>query len=246
LGSELVAFSALLTCRHVGIRPAAMIEPGPRVVARWPAPLLPWALRVPLFTRTEIVAVEGRDRVEAVVVRGPQGERRIEADGLLVTGQFRPEAALLAASHLAIDRGTGGPEVDEYGRCTDPSFFAAGNLLRTVETAGWCWAEGRAVAGAILKVRAGALPEGPGHRLEVVGEALAWVVPQRVAGDGRGAALSRLQLRARRAARGRLGLRTAGQEVAGRDLVLRPERRILLPLPDARAPAAVLFREEPS
>ena len=28
VGTELVSFSALLTCRHAGIRPAAMIESG--------------------------------------------------------------------------------------------------------------------------------------------------------------------------------------------------------------------------
>ena len=41
LGTELVAFSALLTCRHAGITPLAMVEPAtgsPRVARRsgWP------------------------------------------------------------------------------------------------------------------------------------------------------------------------------------------------------------------
>ncbi len=246
LGTELVAFSALLTCRHAGIRPAALVGPGDFVVARWPAALLPRLLSVPLLTQTEVIAVEGRDWVEAVFLRGPQGERRIEADGLLVTGCFRPEAALLVGSHLTLDSRTGGPEVDEFGRCSDPAFFAAGNLLRTVETAGWCWAEGCAVAHAMLRARVGDLPWGPGLRLDLSGEALAWVVPQRLAGDGRQAALPQLQLRARRAARGRLSLRLAGQEIAGRNLCLRPERRILLPLPGDRMVGTVTFEEEPA
>ncbi len=156
-----MSFSALLTCRHVGMRPAAMIEPGPRVTVRWPTPLLPRALGVPLRLGTELRAIEGRERVEAVVVRGPGEEERIEADGGVVTGLFRPEAALLAASHPCLDPRTGGPEVDEFGRCSDPAFFAAGNLLRTVETAGW-WSEGRAVADAMLRARD--LPVGPARR----------------------------------------------------------------------------------
>ena len=37
LGTELVSFSALMTCRHMGIRPAAMIEPNGMTTARAPA-----------------------------------------------------------------------------------------------------------------------------------------------------------------------------------------------------------------
>ena len=39
LGTELVAFSALLTCRHAGIKPLAMVEPGRRITALSPADL---------------------------------------------------------------------------------------------------------------------------------------------------------------------------------------------------------------
>ena len=228
LGTELVSFSALLTCRQAGIRPVAMVEPGPRVTARWPAPLLPRAMGVPLLLRTDVVAVEGRERVEAVALRGPGGERRLEADGLLATGLFRPEAALLAGSHLRLDPATGGPEVDEFGRCSDHAFFAAGNLLRTVETAGWCWAEGRAVARAML--RADALPSGPGQRVAVEGDAIRWALPQRLVG-GSEPALPALQIHAAREGRARLSIRAGGREVAARAGAWRPERRLLLPLP---------------
>ena len=40
IGTELVSFSAVLTLRHAGIKPVAMIESGPRIVARRPADLL--------------------------------------------------------------------------------------------------------------------------------------------------------------------------------------------------------------
>jgi NADPH-dependent 2,4-dienoyl-CoA reductase/sulfur reductase-like enzyme len=244
LGTELVSFSALLTCRHAGIRPVAMVEPGERTTARWPAPLLPRLLGVPLLLRTEIVAIEGRDWVESVVVRSPEGERRIETDGVIVTGKFRPEAALAWASHLRVDPRTGGPEVDQFGRCSDPSYLAAGNLLRTVETAGRCWAEGRAVARSILLARAHKLPEGPGSSVQLDGDALAWVMPQRLArSDGAHAALPKLQLRARRAARGRLALSADGHEISGGAADLLPERRLELPLPTAGSTFSVSFSE---
>lgn len=223
LGSELVAFSAVLTCRHADIRPVAMVEPRGRITARHGAELLPMALRIPLKLGVDIASIEGRERVERVVLTS--GEV-LEADGVIVTGRFRPEAVLVRESHLAFDQATGGPEVDEYGRTSDPCVFAAGNLLRPVETAGWCWEEGRAVAGAMARALRGGLPEATGRVARAGG--VAWVVPQRIAGGG-APALDRVQLRAEGA--GRLSLRVGGHEVAGRSLTALPERRLLLPLP---------------
>lgn len=241
LGTELVSFSAILTCRQAGIRPVAMVEPATRPVARWPAPLFPRMLGIPLLTGTDVVAVEGRERVTGVVVSGPAGHAHIACDGLLVTGRFRPEATLLAASHLATDPRTGGPEVDSQGRLSDPAFFAAGNLLRPVETAGWSWSEGRAVARAVAAALAGRLPAPEARRIVLRGEALAWALPQRPGRDG---ALDRLQLRVRRPVSGRLRLLVDGAEVAGRALSARPERRITLPLPPDGARVEIVLEED--
>lgn len=247
LGSEMVAFSALLTCRAHGIRPVAMIEPGPRTVARWPAAWLPRILGVPLLYGTTVAAIEGRDRVEGLRLDTPHGPRSLAADGLIVTGGFRPEGALLAGSHLARDPATGGPEIDARGRLSDPTFFAAGNLLHPVETAGWCWAEGRRVARVIAQALSRA-PEPPvaqddSARIALRGP-LAYVTPRRLCAP-EDAALDRLILRMARPARGRLSLRVDGREIAGRTLTARPERRLFLPLPPVGCgPVEVVFEEE--
>ena len=240
-GSELVSFSAILTCRHLGIRPAAMIEPGPRPLARWPSAWLPRLLGIPLLTDTELVAIEGRDRVEAVTLRTGDGEPfRIDTDGVIVSGRFRPDATLVRDGHLALDPGTGGPEVDQYGRCSDPDYFAAGNVLRSAESAGWSWREGRAAARAVACDLAGDLPS-PENALRVRarGDALKLVLPQRVTSvspghapaRGCGApALEAFQLRVTRSVRGRLVLRLNGEPVVDRPLSAHPERRVLVPL----------------
>ena len=67
VGSELVAFSALLTLRHGGIAAAAMLETGARITARrpgeWIARLL---LGVPVLTETNLVAIHGGANVEGL------------------------------------------------------------------------------------------------------------------------------------------------------------------------------------
>lgn len=230
LGSELVALSAIQTCRHMGIRPVAVIEPAAHPTARWPLTLYPRLMGIPLLLNTSLVEIEGIQTVTGVVLRDGQGAtRRIATDGVIVSGQFRPEATLLHG-HLTGDPKTRGPVVDAYGRCSDPAYFAAGNLLRAVETAGACWAEGRAVAQAIWQSLQGQLPEPGQCRVAVQGDELAYVMPQTL-GAGNDPAFGMLQLRVTRAVRGDIVVHRAGLPIARHAIASRPERRITLPLP---------------
>lgn len=243
LGTELVSFSAIMTCLHAGIRPVAMIEPNPRITARWPAAAYPWIKRVPVHLSTSIRRIEGREHVERVVLEGPHGESVLDTDGVIVTGRFRPEATLLDDSHLARDPATGGPVIDNFGRCTDPSYFAAGNVLRPVETAGWSWAEGVAIGKAMRAGLEGRLPAGGRHRVSVAGDAIDWILPHAVLTQD-GAALDRFQLRLNRPVSGRLSLRVAGSEYASRRITSRPERRITLPLPPTDGQVEIVLEEK--
>ena len=75
---------------------------------------------------------------------------------VVMTGGFVPEASLMANGPVERDPGTGGPAIDQHWRSTDPSYFAAGNLLRGIETAGTAAAEGRSAARAIAASLQGA------------------------------------------------------------------------------------------
>jgi hypothetical protein len=216
-----------------------MVEPGARTTARWPAPLLPRALGIPLWYQTDVTEIEGRAQVTGAILRRGAQEWRVPCDGIVVTGGFRPEDALLRASHLERDPGSGGPVIDAFGRCSDPAYFAAGNFLRSIETAGQCWAEGRATARAMIRALAGGLPP-PAPALTLAGDALKYALPQRPAAGG---AHPVLQLRVRRPARGRLRLIVDGAELAARDLSALPERRITLPMPPPGARAEIRFDE---
>src|SRR5690606_2415439 len=110
VGTELVSFSVLLTLRHAGIDAVAMLEEGARIVARRPGAAVARPLfGTPVLTRTRLVAILGDRRVDGVEIETDGQRRRLACDGVVFTGQFVPEAALLAPSHLALDPRTGGP-----------------------------------------------------------------------------------------------------------------------------------------
>ena len=148
-------------------------------------------------------------KVEGVEIERDGRRRRIACDGVIFTGQFRPETAMLATSHLALDPATGGPMIDQYWRASDPAYFVAGNLLRPVETAGVALAEGRAAAQSIAASLGGRLPAAERMIALSAAAPLKYIYPQRLALPL--ASLSPLLLKARiqRRARGRLRLRRA-------------------------------------
>ncbi|MDF1774460.1 MAG: FAD-dependent oxidoreductase [Rhizobiaceae bacterium] len=252
LGTELVSFSALMTCRHLGIRPVAMIEPAGRTTARWPTGLFPRVQGIPLMLNTELLAIEGRDQVTGIMVRGADGQtQRIETDGVIVSGHFRPESSLLRTSHLDVDQGSGGAEIDQFGRCSDPGYFAAGNLLRPVETAGWSWKEGRAVGRAMAQSLAGQLPPPePAAVVKPSGDALKLIVPQRIVPSDTEPALPRFQLRVNRAVKGRLLVSAKGAVLFSTAINALPERRITVPLTiipaGASGPIDINVKEDPA
>lgn len=233
VGSELVSFSALITCRMAGIRPVAMIEAAARTTARWPAGLLPRLLGVPLLLDARITKIEGGPRVMSVEIDHGDRRRSLDCDGILFTGRFTPESSLARLGHLAVDPNSGGPDVDQFGRCSDPAYYAAGNLLHPIETAGFCWREAVATARRIAEDLAGALPQETAVPLDIQAP-LAYAVPQRVvpapASDTRA-----IQLRVTEAVRGRISLHADGRLLWSRTLSALPERRILVPLPDRDA-----------
>ena len=242
VGTELVSFSALLTCRHAGIRPVMMIEPESRVTAFSLASWLPRLLGVPLCLNHRLETIHGTTRVEAVDIADRSGAtRRVDCDGVIFSGRFVAEASLASASHLQLDHRSGGPQVDQYGRCSDPAYFAAGNLLHPVDTAGWCWAEGRRVAGCIASALAGEIPP-HGHSITVdsADDLIRYFTPQRISlpytaseSGAMQAAEVQFQLRFNQACRGQLRLRNGKRTLQVRSLRARPETRQLLKVPIA-------------
>jgi NADPH-dependent 2,4-dienoyl-CoA reductase/sulfur reductase-like enzyme len=231
IGTELVAFSTLMTLRQVKVRPAAMIETGPRITARRPGD---WIARlgfgVPVLLNTRLLRIVGNDKVEGVEIDRGNGPERLDCDGVVFTGKFRPENALLTGSHLAMDPGTKGPAIDQFWRCSDPAFFAAGNFLRGIETAGQCWREGCAAGRIIAAVLLGKFKPAEASISVQAGGALSYVYPQRlVAADPIDPELLFFG-RAQTAMRGAVVLRGDDMVISSRRIDALPERRIPWPV----------------
>ncbi|MFD1913004.1 FAD-dependent oxidoreductase [Halodurantibacterium flavum] len=225
LGSELVALSAILTCRALGIRPVALVEEDTRLRVRPPFSAFPRLIGLLVLRGATVDNIRGLRQVEGVELRlADGGTRSIDCDGVIVSGRFTPESALARMLGLALDPLTGGPQVDGEGRSSDPRIFAAGNMLRPVETAGWCWQEGRATAQSVLAdLMAQSRPPDIPVR---AGENIRWVMPQRIS-PGQGGTL---QLRAGGHGRGVLELWQGDTLLHRKRLRHGPETRILVPL----------------
>ncbi|WP_170836218.1 NAD(P)/FAD-dependent oxidoreductase [Pandoraea sp. ISTKB] len=232
VGTELVALSALLTCRKAGIRPTAMLEENCRPTTYRAFMGLPRMLGVPVHYASRIEAIHGSHRVDAVTVRQEDGKvRTLACDGVLFTGRFTPESTLVRTSHLELDDGTQGPQIDQFGRCTDSTYYAAGNLLRPVETAGWSFREGRRIGHCVADDLLGIMPRAQ-HVVKIERtEGIKLVVPQRISLPSTAQGLAQLQVRVTRQARGSLNVNNGRSTLWQSRKHLLPERRVLIPMP---------------
>jgi thioredoxin reductase len=191
VGAEHVSYSAVMTLRHAGVHPVALVTGLPRPQTYRLFDLLGrFGLRVPVWTETSVAGVYGRDRVERVLVRGPGGdERSVAVDTVVFSGDFIPDSELARLAGLAIDPGTRGPACTAEGVTTAPGVFAAGNVVHPAEIADV--AAGRALSvgqAAAAWLRRGADPTAWSATMRVrVADPLHWVVPNRTDPSGKGA-----------------------------------------------------------
>ena len=254
IGSELVSFSALLTCHHAKIRPVAMLEKNQRITARSGSQALAKLLRVPLHLNTELLEIDGQQRVSGVKVidRLSNKSTVLACDGVVFSGHFIAESSLMRASHLHTDPNTGNPVIDQFGRCSDPDYFATGNINHPVETAGYCWQEGIQTAQHVYASLSGLLSQHQ-HRIIInsTHPGIKYIVPQILTLEKNRSphcGMKKIQMRFNTNISGRLSIKANSKELYAKSIRALPERRIELPIPDlsnARLPASlnIVFEE---
>jgi len=246
VGTELVSFSAILTASNGNIKPVALIESGSRITARHPLELLPLVKRIPIHLNTKLESIHGINKVEYVRLRDQVTGKinELACDGVLFTGEFVPESSLIRNSPLVLDPGSIGPQVNQYGRCSDPAYYATGNLLRPVETAGWCYQEGLMVGKFIAEdIQNKTLI----HKKTIVishESPVKLIVPQKLLFSpklplSQQSGFSSLQLRVERPAKGMLVVEGNGEIIWQKNISALPERRILIPIAKLKIPKNV-------
>ena len=184
VGAEHVSYSAVMTLRHAGVHPVALVTELPRPQSYRLFELLGrYGLRVPVWTQTSVAGVYGRDRVEHVLIRGPDSvERSVAVDTIVFTGDFIPDGELARLAGVSIDAGTRGPACTAEGVTTAPGIFAAGNVVHPAEV-GRCGRTARPGPSARLLRHGCATVQtrGPGAATVPmrVSDPLHWVVPNR-------------------------------------------------------------------
>lgn len=150
----------------------------------------------------------------------------------MFSGQFVAESSLLRMGHLDVDN-AGNPIIDQFGRCSDPNYFATGNITHPIETAGHCWSEGIKTARQVFSSLNGQL-EHFDLRLKInsFNEHIKYITPQLLAISKHGSnePLS-LQLRVKIAIKGQLSLTINGVKISNKQINALPERRIELKTP---------------
>ena len=152
VGAELVSWSAVLTLRESGCATVGMVSSYPHAEAyaafRVPGRLL---MNGPVFTRSRVVGIHGKDRVRSAVVENVDSGKRttVDCDTVVFTGDWIPDHELARTGGLAMDPATRGPVVDAGLRTSSPGVFAVGNLLHPVDTADGAALDGRHVATAV-------------------------------------------------------------------------------------------------
>lgn len=184
IGAEIVSLSSVLTLMHAGVRVVNMITELPRhqlyLPIFLPAKILyaDFLARAPILTNKRVTNIFGRQRVEGIEVTDLHSGKTevIECDTVIFTGDWIPENELARRGDVETIKSSLGPQVDPLFRTSQHGVFAAGNLLRGVETADWAALEGRSAARSIAQFLENA--EWPVNRIGVrVEPPLEWICP---------------------------------------------------------------------
>jgi thioredoxin reductase len=182
VGAEHVSFSAVLTLAHANTRAIGMTTELPHhqsfAVVRAGAAL---RYRTPVWTRTAVRAIHGRERVEEVELLDLDSgrARHFACEVVVFTADWIPDHELAVLAGLELDPGTRGPRVDTGLHTSRKGVFAGGNVLHGAEPADVAALSGRHAAASVTRWLAeGTWPRGP---LPIVCKPpLQWISPSAV------------------------------------------------------------------
>jgi thioredoxin reductase len=219
VGAEHVSFSAVLTLAHGGARALALSTELGRHQTLAAFRLGARArYGVPVWTRTRVSEIRGRERVEEVELTDLDSGRRrsVACDTIVFSADWIPDHELAVMAGIELNELTRGPAVDPGLHSSRAGVFAAGNVLHGAEQADVAALSGRHVAASVTRYLADG--EWPTQRVSVFCEPpLGWIAPNVWS---RGAGPAAAPARGHFALRARIHLRTPRVEISqdGREL----------------------------
>lgn len=192
VGAERVSLSVVMTLMHAGVKVLNMITELPYHQLYLPV-FLPAKIlyadalaRASILTNTRVSNIYGRQRVEGIEITDVNSGKTqtIDCDTVVFTGDWIPENELARRGDVDTGKPAFGPQVDALFRTSQKGIFAAGNLLRGVETADWAALEGRRAAQSMAQYLKN--DKWNENRLEIQCEMpLSWVCPNVLSPDVR-------------------------------------------------------------
>lgn len=143
---------------------------------------------IPLMLNHNIIKINGKDRVESVVVVKtdenkrpiPGTEELFECDTVLLSVGLIPENELSNNLGIRMDRGTGGPVVNEAMETEVEGVFACGNVLHVHDVVDYVTQESRRAGKSAAQYVKNELVKDGDYILTKPGAGIGYIVPQKI------------------------------------------------------------------
>ena len=149
IGTEIVGFSALMSCFSKSLKPVAMLEESTQISTHPIVKLFPTLTNTPIHFNAKINKINGVNDVESIEIITDEETKTIKCDALIFTGKFIAENTLALNSSLENYIENKIITVNKNGRVGDTNIWACGNVLHPGLSGDLCFSEGEELASSI-------------------------------------------------------------------------------------------------
>ncbi|MEW9094851.1 MAG: FAD-dependent oxidoreductase [Clostridiaceae bacterium] len=143
---------------------------------------------IPLLLSHTVVRIEGKDRVDGVVIAKvdefrkpiPGTEKYYDCDTLLLSVGLIPENELSEKANIQIDKVTSGPVVNESMETSNKGIFACGNVVHVHDLVDFVTEESRRAGKSAAKFVKDELQDNENVITTKTGEGISYIVPQKI------------------------------------------------------------------
>lgn len=220
IGSEIVAFSALMTAKEAGIEIAAMVEEQSDIKS-FPIlkPIVEIFKKTPIYTDAKNIYINTLNKeVKSVEFEHRGVKETIECDGVIISGGFIPESAILQQSFTHFNLQNRSLDISQNFQNQNSHIFLGGNIIRGALSAYKCYFEGKEAAQNIAKSLSG-IKEPKFIKIEA-DEKIEWLYPSLIDIDASKKALC--NIRFAKKAKGTLSVYLNESEVLKKNIDAKP------------------------